>query len=432
MTPPFPHKNAIAAALAGDRTANATPADAPRAARRARLWDLRDRYLCPLIGTCFIVDELARLARRHAFLADTRDEYALHVEAVGHAGSRNLVAEDMQRHLDRKYAGYLARFDRVKCSDELLAFWKAHFANGEVAGPMWAALTHRAADEETRHAVYADVHMLSHQVGAGLAADARRLGWLSRRNEDLAAKLESSRAGVADAESALRRLGVELKTARAAEAAARADTAELRGRLAAFESGTAMVDMGRRLMQLTASNGQLLAAAERGRTLDGTLKEAQDAAVRLARERDQIGAERDALERLLLAGEAESGDCDSQCEGCENRAAGRCVLCVGGRTALLTQYRALAQRLGIRLIHHDGGQEESLSRLAELINGADAVLCPTDCVSHTAYYKLKRHCKRTGKPCLLFKGAGVSGFAVALARLAAGQTSIAGSETIKC
>jgi len=49
------------------------------------------------------------------------------------------------------------------------------------------------------------------------------------------------------------------------------------------------------------------------------------------------------------------------------------------------------------------------------------VLCPTDCVSHAAYYKLKQHCKRTGKPCLLFKGAGVSGFAVALARLSAGQ-----------
>lgn len=72
-------------------------------------------------------------------------------------------------------------------------------------------------------------------------------------------------------------------------------------------------------------------------------------------------------------------------------------------------------------------ERDALERLPELINGADAVLCPTDCVSDTAYYKLKQHCKRTGKPCLLFKGAGVSGFAVALARLSAGQASIAGA-----
>ena len=83
-----------------------------------------------------------------------------------------------------------------------------------------------------------------------------------------------------------------------------------------------------------------------------------------------------------------------------------------------------AYDLGIRLIHHDGGVEESLSRLPDMINGADAVICPTDCVSHSAYYQLKRHCKRSGKPCLLFKGSGISGFAAALARVSSGQTSL--------
>ena len=43
-------------------------------------------------------------------------------------------------------------------------------------------------------------------------------------------------------------------------------------------------------------------------------------------------------------------------------------------------------------------QEESLSRLPELIRGADAVVCPTDRISHNAYYHVKAHCKR----CLLY------------------------------
>jgi hypothetical protein len=430
MTPPFARKSPIAEALTQTGQPQ-LPAGAPKPSRRARLWELKDKFHCPLIGTCMSMDELARLARRHAFNGDLHDEFSLHVEAVGWAGSRNPVSEDLNRHFERKYAGYIARFERMKSAEEVLSFWKAHFENGEVAGPMWAALTHKAANEETRHAVYADVHMLSHQVGARLAADAKRLAWLARRNEELAAALERSRVDAAGAEAEKRRLEVELKTARAAEAVARAEAAELRQRLDAFETGVAVVDMGRRLMSLTAVIEELRPAAERSQALQAALRKSQDEAAALKRERDMLAAERDALERLLLAGENGDNRCDENCDGCENRAAGRCVLCVGGRTALLKQYRALAERLGIRLIHHDGGQEESLSRLPDLINGADAVLCPTDCVSHAAYYKLKQHCKRAGKPCLLFKGAGVSSFAVALARLAAGQASIAGNELMQ-
>ena len=104
------------------------------------------------------------------------------------------------------------------------------------------------------------------------------------------------------------------------------------------------------------------------------------------------------------------------------------MLYVGGRSSLLAQYRQLADRLGITLIHHDGGQEESLSRLPELIRGADAVVCPTDRISHNAYYHVKAHCKRVGKPCLFYRGGGVSGFAVAMARVSRGEFSVAGSE----
>jgi hypothetical protein len=100
------------------------------------------------------------------------------------------------------------------------------------------------------------------------------------------------------------------------------------------------------------------------------------------------------------------------------------VLCVGGRTPLLPQYRALAERLGVRLIHHDGGKEEALARLQDLLNASDAVICPTDCVGHLAYYQLKKHCKQNSKPCVLTRNSGVAGFAAALTRLAEGRADI--------
>ncbi len=74
------------------------------------------------------------------------------------------------------------------------------------------------------------------------------------------------------------------------------------------------------------------------------------------------------------------------------------------------------------------GLEESLSRLPDMINGADAVLCPTDHISHNAYYHVKSHCKRIGRPCLFYKGAGVSGFAAAVARVNRGEYSVAGQD----
>lgn len=435
MTPPFTRKSPLAAAVAETGTPPAAPPvtardEAERPARRLRLWELADRFHCPLIGTCLSLDDLTRFARRHGLGGDLGNEYLLHVDAVGRAASRNRVAEDMHRHLERKYADWVARFERLKSDAEVLALWKEQFESGEVAGPMWATLTHRAASEATRQIVYGDLHMLSHQVGAGLAADARRLAWLARRNEELAAALERSRADSAGTEAGMRRLQVELKTARAAEAVARAEAGELRERLAAFEAGTAIVDMGQRLMALTAANEELRVAAERGRALHCALAEARQRAALAERERDRLAAERDALERLLLAGDGEAAAHERPCADHAGGVSAQRVLCVGGRTALLAHYGTLARRLGMRLVHHDGGIGESLARLPELINGADAVLCPTDCVSHAAYYQLKRHCKRYGKPCLLFRGAGVSGFAVALARLAAGQTSIAGGEPV--
>ena len=49
----------------------------------------------------------------------------------------------------------------------------------------------------------------------------------------------------------------------------------------------------------------------------------------------------------------------------------------------------------------------------------------TDRISHNAYYHVKSQCKRVGKPCLFYRGGGVSGFAAAMARLSRGEFSLA-------
>lgn len=403
----------------------AKPAIARRPVKRTKLWHLNDRYHCPIIGTCLYMDELVKFARRFAFGLSLRDEFSLHSEIAGRSGTRNDVSEAVQKHLDKKYQTCLSRFEQAKTDAEVLVMWQEHYARGEVPGSMWAALTHKAVSEDTRQVVYADVHMLSHQMGAGQATDARRLVSLEKENIELRSVIELERRDRGNLVAALREELRTLQKSAASRDVEPTEIAALRERLTAFESGKAMIDMGRRLLSLQATIDQQSIAVQRGVEMEKQLAVFDGEARTLRAERDQLASERDALERILLSPETDNGDCDGQCHSCSNPEETRCVLYVGGRTALVAQYRSMAERLGIRLIHHDGGQGEHISRLPDMINSADAVVCPTDCVSHNAYYQLKRHCKRSGKPCVLFKGAGVSSFAAVLSSLSSRRTALA-------
>lgn len=404
------------------------PMERPASNRRRKLWEIESKYLCPVVGTCLSLDDIKRVARKDGFAGKGFDDYRLHVEAVSVAGERNSASAVLHKTLERKHALAIKAFDQAKDAPSVAALWRQHLERGQVAGALWAVMTHKAASAETRSQVYGDVHMLSHQVGAGLAADARRLAFLegevarlesqrrqeeARHNQELAARASRIRFLEEDNQ----RLLAQVRAA-----------AELDARLQALESGQVMVEMGRRLLLLEAANKNLREQAVAAGQYEVELKQLRLGQDRLNRERDTLAAERDALERLLLAdslpGPGCDEPCDSQCDACPDHLRGRCVLCVGGRATLLPQYRQLAERLGVRLIHHDGGREEAMSRLPELLAASDAVICPTDCVSHPAYYQLKRHCKQTGKPCVLARGSGIASFAAALNRLAEGRVEI--------
>jgi hypothetical protein len=330
----------------------------------------------------------------------------------------------MHKLLERKFAQWIKLFDQARSDAAVLELWQHHQARGDIAGPMWAALSHKHASEDTRNRVYGDVHMLSHQVGAGLAADARRLAFLqtevNRLTGESRQEATRTRRLLNERDARLR----DLETANQRQADALRELPSLKSRALALESGQIMVDMGRRLLLLESHNAKLEAALIEARQLEHAATEN----THLKRELATLTAERDAMERLLLPGSPDSpasaAEYSQDCAHCDSRLQDRCVLCVGGRTALLPQYRQLAERLGVRLIHHDGGKEEALSRLPALLATSEAVICPTDCVGHMAYYQLKQHCKQAGKPCVLMKSSGIASFAAALTRLAEGKADI--------
>ncbi|HYC15553.1 MAG TPA: DUF2325 domain-containing protein [Stellaceae bacterium] len=90
------------------------------------------------------------------------------------------------------------------------------------------------------------------------------------------------------------------------------------------------------------------------------------------------------------------------------------MLYVGGLREVMPRLRDHVEGLSGVFFYHDGGIEMQTMRLPGLVSQADAVFCPITCISHDACLRLKRLCKRHGKPFIPLRSAGLSGFAAAL------------------
>lgn len=138
------------------------------------------------------------------------------------------------------------------------------------------------------------MHMLSHQVGAGQAADSQRLTFLENECARLQLELEAER-----------------KERVIAEAVSRERVRQLEAELIRQQAELAAVP---RLRAQLASE-QMRLEAQRNRELEAALGAQGAQAEALRRERDTLAEERDALERMLLPTEAHAEPCSEQCAG---------------------------------------------------------------------------------------------------------------------
>lgn len=414
---------------AAPETASARPEGQRRG--RLKLWEIPPRYRCPVIGTCLSVAELRRIGERHASKADgPASDYEIHVSFVAAADDRNSLSLATHKAMDRKFSGMLKRFERARDAEGLLVLWAECLTRGEVAAAFWAIMTHPRGDERVQRLAYEEVHMLSHQVGAAQRADLKRLAEteqaLATLQRDFDALQRRTRAQLEAREASIRDLERELREREAELAVKRARLAGIEARLAEHESGqtaarVAELEARLRRSEESLREGNAALAQERRRGAEIALQMKSEAEARQARE-----AECEALERLL-AGRLDAADADdaptSRCDDCPNLECarrdlgGRLVLCVGGRRGQVQQFARLVEACNGRFDHHDGGLEERDQRLDALLAGADAVVCATDYVSHSAYYRTKRYCKRTAKPHVLLLRSGLGAFAQALERV---------------
>jgi hypothetical protein len=366
--------------------AHPTP-DVAATSRRRRLWQLPTQAHELLVALSFTPDwlrkETARtLGQVHKgrCVLKGRDVDVLY-SVVHDLTTRNPMAEAFQKHLDLRHALAVRRLAKLHEPQALRAAWAEALDADDMPARLWALLT----------------HPLGHELESTALYDAR--AWVFAR----------ARHGVAAA------LGQHEAESRAAQAREQAE--DLRSRLLAQQrqAAQAMSDLQAEIARLT---GELARVQQPEVSPAKPAAAARCAVVRAVAEKPELTsappaplvlpAERPARPKASPTASPKPASPPIEVQG-------RRVLCVGGIQHAVARYRGRIENLGGQFEHHDGGLEDSLQALEGRLSRADVVICQAACINHEAYHCVKRHCERTGKPCVYLDRPSLSRFDRALA-----------------
>lgn len=380
--------------------------------RRRRLWELEGHAHCCVVGVCLPIAALRRLVGKVLDGQAVADDYELHCAVINECKLRTPVADAVQRELDRRYAPALRQAANAKTTASLAAWWDDTMRCHDVAGALWSTLTHPRCDTVLASRVLGEVHMLQHQAGMAARVDLDRFEALLEENGIVARGLAAAQ---------------QRSTRQATEHAQRTDDQhvmimQLRGQLMVRD--TTIVHLRDALQTLEASVPDLQSRFELDRTnqrqaerihdLERTALHAQQEAERQRRRAGELATKLQNRDTLA----AEAADPPAPALKPPPRLDAQVVLCIGGRTASVPLYRHIVEKVGGRFMHHDGGEEESSAQLDATLAAADLVICQTGCISHNAYWRVKDHCKRTGKRCVFVETPSSAGIKRALVALA--------------
>ncbi|MRV76552.1 DUF2325 domain-containing protein [Duganella sp. FT92W] len=377
------------------------PQAAAQSSRRRKLWELAPACHCPLVGVGMPLAALRKLVGKVTGGTVIAGDYDVHVGVVTECGARNRLSEALQKELDRRYAPVLQRFRAARDTGQVAALWHAAVARGDVAGAFWAALTHARCTTELEEQMCRDLHMIQHQAGACVRADLARFSATVDENAQLTremARLQQRHAALQQEWQAERdRHGAQMMQLRAQVVGRDSLADSLRHELEQLRTSIPGLETRDRLAQ------RLALADDRERALRQQVQDLKQELEALRQERRHEQARAPGITDNLPPAPAEPHNVIWLSQ--------RNVLCVGGRSGNVASYRALVEQAGGQFAHHDGGLEDNVARLEASMAAADLVICQTGCISHSAYWRVKDYCKRTGKRCVFVDNPSVSSLA---------------------
>ncbi len=382
----------------------AVPEDAAaQTSRRRRIWELSHTCHCPLVGVGIPLGALRKLVGKVAGGKILADDYEVHVGAVSECGTRNRLSEALQKELERRYAPIIVRFRAARTTDGLAELWQGAVASGDVAGAFWTGLTHPRCTPELEEKMCRDLHMIQHQAGACTRADLHRFNSVVEENASLtrevarlqqrSAAMQLERTAEQDRHAAaLMQLRAQLVGRDSVIDSLRTELEQLRNAIPGLETRERLAH-------------RLAQTDERERALRSQITDLRKL---LMQTQAQLEAVSPAAPLNPAHEPGPSAPVVEHIVRLPIRLADRSVLCVGGRSGNVATYRAMIERAGAQFAHHDGGLEDNAGRLEASLAAADLVICQTGCISHSAYWRVKDFCKRTGKRCVFIDNPSIS------------------------
>jgi hypothetical protein len=363
--------------------------------RRHRIWELTGGWQCSIVGTCLTLQDLISLAKKLGVVVPGgfSTEYQLHGFFAHECQNEGKIAKRIQKLLDKRHSSVIKKIRPFKNTVELEDFWNSSLEMGNIPSPYWALLTHPKCNENLSEKMFADVHMLSHLVGASNRADISRLQDQETELTRLERKIDQQRkkftTKIYSKEFKIQELKKKLLLN--SQKIKPKDTNNMSENLNCEYN---------KIPPLQNEISRLVAELEKTWV---TVREQKDQITKLNELVDTISNENDLLESTLIG--------PKFCEP-DNRfdLNGYNFLYVGGRQHVIPRLRSLVENYNGKLIHHDGGVESSLDELASAIVKADAIYFPVGCVSHKAMYKIKRLCGQYAKPYFPLRSTGIATF----------------------
>jgi len=365
---------------------------------RVKLWQLEHNYHCAIIGTCLTLDEVKKILRQLHIGTDGFPAYELHTSIVTLISENNVPSKKVQSYLDKKFKPIVKKTNKMN-ADELKGFWKAALYSGDMIGSFWAVMSHPGSDEEMKRIFYGDIHMLSHMSGASNRADLKRLNQLEQERKNHIAIIQSW-------ESKCNKFALDNTQLLNLKQAQDEQISDLKNHVEALNNSLEQV----MILQSTKERQALeVLVKKQGITLDCREQEI----TKQQNRENHLSAQTCRLEKEILVKqdklltykneveymqsiliEKQQNQCPLQKQGL----CGKCVLYVGGKTNLIPFYRELVEDQSGVFMHHDGGIEKNTQDLQKSLSKADVVVFPASCISHDAYWKIKRTCKKQQKP----------------------------------
>ncbi|MCK5829305.1 MAG: DUF2325 domain-containing protein [Methylococcales bacterium] len=365
---------------------------------RTKLWKLDHNYHCAVIGTCLTLAEVKKLLHSLQIDFSQCNTYEIHTTIVTMISYNDYRSKKIQSYLDKKFSTIIQKTKKMNIQS-LKEEWKNVLNTGDLVGTFWAIMSHPNTNSDMKKDFYGDIHMLSHLSGASNRVNLKRLNQLERERVELIrdASFKQTKNYRQKADNLHLKKTINILESK---------NMELKHQLFAIQKDNIELKqlqntknhhlLKLQLEKLTRKNNvqareikKQQRSREQSDNLVAQLKKQQLTNVS---EISIYKEEANYLQYLLTQNKK-----SDYCQFKKQDLCGQCVLYVGGKKNLIPHYRELIEENAGVFLHHDGGLEKNTQDLAQLLSRADIVLFPSDCISHDAYWKIKRSCKKQQK-----------------------------------